>query len=1016
MSVPYRIAERVLPERIGQRINRKKKIKFTFDRKTVPAFQGDTIASALLANGQRIISRSFKLHRPRGILSYGSNDPSSLISVGTGASRTPNTRATMTPVRNGMVSESQNNWPSLKKDWNRYFDRIKRFLPAGFYYKTFMKPMFLVPVYQRVLRFFAGTGTLLNNRDIATYEHYFLNVDVLVVGGGLSGLVVAEAASTSGAKVCLVDENSFLGGLSDIFDGQIEDITCLDWARKCVTRLAENPNVHLLPDTTATGIYDHGLAIACERCSDHSKNNGSVEERLWKIRALHTVLATGAIEQPLLFPNNDIPGIHLSSTIRAMIIRHAVSPGRRGLIYTTNDDGYKTALLMIDAGIEVVKIVDARLHAQGKLVDLVKANGILITFASTILEVITDNSDIHIQSVVTGALQGTSGITTKIDCDFISVSGSWAPVVHLWCHNGGKLEYDENSVCMRPVGIHDYISIVGSANNVHRIENLLEESWDRGHAAAQHALGKRIRKPTPSFGISQSVEATTSDPVSQIVRCTETLEKDYSEFVDFHNDVTIADLKLACREGYASVEHMKRFTTLGMAPDQGKTSTMNAAVTLSDILKCPVEEIGTTTYRPPFTPLRLGTIAGTQPEFRTRAFRQLPAINWHRDNGAVLDNTGGWSRPLYYARQKTRRSMAITSEINAARNYAGLFDASSLGKIEIKGPDAVKFLDLVYATVIETLPVGRARYGILLNENGTLLDDGVVSRLKTNLFVIYTTSGNADLVLNHLEKWHQTEWPDLRLFITSVTENYAHFSLSGPGTIEILRTLEGFDISKLEASRYLDVWEDHFSGIELRVLRVSFSGAYGVELSIPSNHAMELWQALMHCGIEDSITPIGIDAMHTLRAEVGYIVIGLDTDTDTIPADVGLDWAVSESKPDFIGKPGLLQDAHIDAPRKKLVGILTKHENSVPEFGSPIFDRPHIEPGNVIGHVTSAYYSPTINRSISLALVSEKHIFEGAVVHISQSTGTTPANIRLSRFITKEQAGASPSRRVERRQ
>ncbi|MBL4784531.1 MAG: (2Fe-2S)-binding protein [Cohaesibacteraceae bacterium] len=1011
MSVPYRIAERVLPDRIGQRINRKKKIRFTFDRKTVPAFQGDTIASALLANGQRIISRSFKLHRPRGILSYGSNDPGSLISVGTGASRTPNTRATMTPVSNGMVSESQNNWPSLKKDWSRYFDRIKRFLPAGFYYKTFMKPMFLVPVYQRVLRLFAGTGTLLNNRDTASYEHYFLNVDVLVIGGGLSGLVVAEAASTSGAKVCLVDENGFLGGLSDIFDGQIENVTCLDWARKCVTRLAENPNVHLLPDTTATGMYDHGFVIACERCSGHSKNNDSVEERLWKIRALHTVLATGAIEQPLLFPNNDIPGIHLSSTIRAMIVRHAVAPGHRGVIYTTNDDGYKTALLMIDAGIEVIKIVDARLHAEGTLVDLVKANGILITFASTILEVITDKSNIHIQSVVTGALQGTSGITTKIDCDFISVSGSWAPVVHLWCNNGGKLEFDANSVCMRPVGTQNCMSIVGSANNVHRIENLLEESWDGGHAAAQHALGKRIRKPTPSFGISKSTKVTTSDTVGQIVRSKTTQEKDFSVFVDIHNDVTIADLKLACREGYASVEHMKRYTSLGMAPDQGKTSNLNAAVILANIQKCPVGEIGTTTYRPPYTPLRLGTIGGSQPEFKTRVFRQLPSIKWHKDNGAVLDNIGGWSRPLYYARQKIKRSIAITSEINAVRNHAGLFDASSLGKIEIKGPDSAKFLDLVYATKIDALPVGRALYGVLLNESGTLLDDGVISRLKTNLFVIYTTSGNSGLVLDHLERWHQTEWPDLRVFITSVTENYAHFSLSGPRTLEILKSLEGFDSNKLEISNYLDVWEDHFSDIDLRVLRVSYSGAYGVELSIPSNHATELWQALMHAGKELSIKPIGVEAMHTLRTEVGYIAMGIDTDTDTIPADVGLDWAVSDSKPDFIGKYGLVQDAHINAPRKKLVGILTKHENSVPEYGAPIFDRPHIEPGNVIGHVTSAFYSPTISRSISLALVSEKHIFEGAVVHISQSTGTTPANIRLSRFITKEQAGASPFRR-----
>ena len=977
----------------GGRIDRSKPITFTFDGKAYQGYEGDTLASALLANNVHLVGRSFKYHRPRGIMAAGSEDPNALIRVGRGAHAEPNLRATQVELYDGLYAESQNRFPSLKFDVGAVNSAMQAFFPAGFYYKTFMWPASMWMTYEHVIRRAAGLGKVADDHnDPDRYEKTNAHCDVLIAGGGVAGLMAALQAGRSGARVILADEqNEFGGWMLSESDTSIDGAHPAAWVAKAVAELAAMPEVTLLPRTTVFGYMDHNYLTLTERVTDHMAERPAhlPRQRMWKVRAKQVVLAQGAIERPLVFSGNDLPGVMLSGAVRSYITRYGVVPGNRTVVFTNNDDAYRTALALKGAGAHVL-LVDLRRDVKGELIKAARAAGIEVLTGHAVTTASGTQRIARVQ--IAPVNEGATALLEDpfyMDCDLLAMSGGMSPAVHLHSQARGKLAWDENLVCFRPKSVHEACFNAGAGDGVFDLDKAMASGMKAGIAAAT-AAGFAIEADDTAGDIPQvdTPKQSWRPLAAWKISNGQGEGQGPKAFVDYQNDVTASDVKLAVREGYQSVEHVKRYTTLGMATDQGKTSNINGLAILADSLGADIPAVGTTTFRMPYTPSNFGAIAGREIGSLFDATRLTRIDDWHRENGATFEHVGQWMRAWYYPQAGETMEQAVNREVKAARTTAGLLDASTLGKVDIQGPDAAEFLNRIYTNSWLKLGIGKCRYGLMLKDDGMVMDDGVTTRLGENHFHMTTTTGGAAGVMDWLEEWLQTEWPELKVYLTSVTEEWSVATLSGPNAAKILKAA-GIDISLDPADfPFMTMRNAHIAGLPVRIFRISFTGELSFEINIRSRHGLALWTLLMKAGADYGITPYGTEAMHVLRAEKGFIIVGQETDGSVTPQDLGMDWIVSKVKPDFIGKRALERASMAADNRKQLVGLRTRDRSRViPEGAHAVLD-PHQEmPMEMLGQVTSSYYSPNVGASIAMAMLKGGRAMMGETVYLPMLDG-----------------------------
>jgi len=957
----------------GLLIDRDRTVHFTFNGKRFKGCAGDTLASALLANGQTLVGRSFKYHRPRGIMASGAEEPNALVGLGEGARFEPNQRVTTTELFDGLQAASQNHWPSLEFDVGAINAKFARFLPAGFYYKTFKQPRAAWKhVFEPIIRHSAGLGKTPTEADADRYEYFYATVDVLVIGGGIAGLTAARAAGAAGAKVLLVEQTANLGGRALVDGATFDGASGPDCVVGETAALDAMDNVQIRTRMMGSGVYDHGYTLAYERVADHTPGDDRPRHRLWRIRAKRIITATGAIERPLSFAGNDVPGVLLASAVRDYVTLWGVSPGDRTVVITNNDDAYRTAIAIKQAGLDVPAILDARSSATGELPEAARALGIRVEIGRGVSKILGGKS---VTGVAACAQAGEGAVLETIACDCVAMSGGWSPVVHLWSHCGGKLDWDEDNALFRPdpdrppLGDdgNGFVLSAGIASGALATADAVADAAaagsraaaEAGHGPSKAAALPRIGEPTEKATMPVWCMPQGAGPKLRM-----------KAFLDYQNDVKVSDVQLAAREGYESVEHTKRYTTLGMATDQGKLSNINGLGVLAGSLNSPIPQVGTTTFRPPYTPISIGAIAGEARGSLFKPTRKSPIDAWEDANGAHWEPVSEWRRPYTFRRADETVPQAVTREILNTRSNVGLLDASTLGKILVKGPDAAKFLDLIYTNMMSTLKPGRCRYGLMCTENGFLFDDGVVARIGDDEFLCHTTSGGSDRVHGWMEEWLQTEWWDFQVFTANVTEQSAQIAVVGPKARDVLEKLGGMDVSA-EALPFMAFTDGEIAGIKARNHRISFSGELSYEIAVPASQGQEFWDKLLEAGEEFGIMPYGTEALHVMRAEKGFIMIGDETDGTVIPQDLNLGWAVSKKKADFIGKRAQERSFLNDPNRKQLVGLLTEDPKQVLPDGAHATEggKNRYGQANTIGHVTSTYFSPTLEHSIAMALI-----------------------------------------------
>jgi sarcosine oxidase, subunit alpha len=959
----------------GGIIDRSRVLNFHFDGRAYQGHPGDTLASALIANGVRLVGRSLKYHRPRGIVSAGAEEPSALFQLETGAATEPNRRPTEIALYDGLRAASQHAWPSLGTDLGALAGVLGPLLPAGFYYKTFIAPRALwARVWEPLLRHMAGLGRAPPLPDRSRYDKCHTHCDVLVVGGGPAGLAAALAAGRGGARVILADSGAMFGGALLRRSYRIGDGDGRTWASSVVAELAAMPEMRLLPATTVPGHYDGNYLIAVERVGEQlgpAVPAGLPRQRLWHIRARRAVLATGALERPLVFADNDRPGIMLASAVESYLTRFAVMPGRRAVLFADNDDAYALATALAAAGIALAAIVDPRAEpgaAARRLAagtPLFPAHRVVATAGRRALR------RVWLRRIAGDGSEHGQGMA--IDCDLLAVSGGWNPTLNLYAQAQGRLRFDERLAAFVPDmtqgAIDAAIECVGAARGSFALRACLAEGFAAGVRAA--ALSGFAAEPSALPEVEDSADSAPA-PLS----VPSTPKDTRRAFVDLHNDVTAADIALAAREGYAASEHLKRYTTLGMGTDQGKTGNIVGLALLAALTGRTVAEIGPTTSRPPYVPIAYGLLAGRERGSLADPVRVTPMHDWHVAAGAVFEDVGQWKRPRYYPRAGENMRAAVRRECLAVRDRVALFDASTLGKIEIAGRDAARFLDRVTINHWQSLAIGHCRYGVMCRDDGMVFDDGVGIRLAPDRFFMTTTTGNASAVLDWLEEWLQTEWPDLDVFCTSLTDEWANATLVGPRAREVLGALApdlALDRAQFPFMRMRDA---EVAGIPARVFRVSFCGELSYEINVPSDYGLALWEQLIAAGTPYGIAPYGTEAMHVLRAEKGYIAIGQETDGSVTPSDLGLGALVSPDK-DFLGRRSLQRSDTMRPDRKQLVGLLPDDpEEILPEGAQLVAELGGTPPVAMIGHVTSSYFGARLGRSFALALVEagrERH-------------------------------------------
>ena len=961
----------------GNAIDRGRPLEFRFDGRTYRGCAGDTLASALLANGRHMIARSFKYHRPRGIFGAGAEDPGALVQMHPDSPwTTPNTLATEQELYAGLEARPQNCWPSLRLDLAAAADALSFMLPAGFYYKTFMGPPGNWMRFEGAIRRMAGLGAAPRDRDPERYEHVNRHCELLVVGGGPAGLAAAHAAAREGIRVILAEETPQLGGrLLSLPSGAVavDGRPAADWIAAIRADLERRPEVAILTRTSAFGYYADNFVGLCQKVTDHLPPNERPErlprQRLWRVRAARVVLATGAIEQPPVFPQNDRPGIMLASAVRSYLHRFAVLPGRRALIFGANDSAWDAAFDLQDAGAEIVGIADPRgTPTEARMAEAEK-RGIPVFPAHAVTGT---RGRRRIRNAALHPLHG--GRQRAVECDLLAVSALFAPNAALFAQSRGELRYDPAIGAFRPGRSRQNERSVGAANGTFELAAAVREGAEAGRAA------------TDTAGAPSATHASGGDGPWAPAR------PHRRAFVDMHNDVTAADLRMAVAEGYRSVEHVKRYTTAGMGTDQGKTSGLNVFAAVAGATG---RQPQTTTFRPPWKPVTFGAVAGQHvgPLFRPR--RTTPIHRWHAERGAAFEPVGDWLRPRAYPRPGESVEEAVRRESLAARAGVAVLDASTLGKIDIRGSGARAFLDRVYANSWSKLAPGRCRYGLMLGEDGMVMDDGVTACIADDHFHMTTTTGGAARVLAWLEECRQTEWPELELFLTGVTEQWAVAALCGPRSGALAAELvDDLDPSALP---FMTWRRCRIDGVPARVFRISFTGELSFELNVPASWGRWLWERVMEAGERFDVTPYGTDAMHLLRAEKGFIIVGQDTDGTVTPFDLRMERMVDLDKGDFIGRRSLFREDMKRPDRKQFVGLLTRDPEIVLAEGAHVIAAATepAPPVPTLGHVTSSYFSPNLGRSIALALVAGGGGRMGDRLYVARP-GTSPAPVTVS--------------------
>ena len=921
---------------LGRDIDRSRRLDFSFDGRAMAGVAGDTIASALLANGVRLVGRSFKYHRPRGILAAGVEEPNAIVDLRHAQCHDPNARATLELLQAGMAIRSTHARGSAQRDTFSFLDRFARFIPAGFYYKTFMWPRFRL--YEGMIRALAGIGRVDPDSRAPHSRQRFLHAGLCVIGGGPAGIAAALAGARAGRQVLLVEERRHLGGALRWRNARIDGADGIDWiaARESELRAA---GVRIMTGTTAAGVYDHNAIVLVEKCAAAARSaNG---EFLWQLRADQIILATGAIERPLLFENNDRPGVMLADAALRYLRSYSVRCGERVVVATGNDSAYELAHALSAAGAHCV-VVDRRPSSRGA--DEARAAGIEV-HAGDAVEVAIGRTQVEAARLMSG---------TTLDTDLIAVSGGWTPLIHLYCHARGKPRWDESIAALVPADDVAGMQVVGAANGARSLDEAIEQggragdgaSSSRPHATLLDADASTRVHPMDYWGGAPDLSAASGNR---------------RVWVDLQHDVTTKDIELAVRENFASVEHLKRYTTLGMATDQGKTSNVNGLAILAAQTGRDIDAVGVTTFRPPFVPVSMATIAGGNHGELQSPVRRLAAENMHRKEGAWFREYGDLLRPAWYGRD----AGAIAHECRQARSGAAVFDASSLGKIEVIGPQAPALLDFIFYTRMSSLAPGRLRYGLALAESGAIWDDGVVLRLAPEHFVVSCSSGHVASMVSHLEEWRQDRFDLARVFIHDASAHWATIAVSGPQSKRIVAALDlGVPVDDLEFP-HMAAQTGTFAGRPARVARVSFTGERCYEISVPARHAADLWQTARSAGAE----PIGVEALGVLRAEKGYIFVGQDTDSETMPHDIGMGAARDKRGDAYVGDRSLFTTVARRRGRKQLVGIAASGEKPIPVGAHPVVETN----GRLrsVGYVTSSCFSPVLNRPIALGLVED---------------------------------------------
>ncbi len=950
----------------GGYINRSKKISFKFNGKKYYGYEGDTLASALIANGVHLVGRSFKYHRPRGFIGAGVDEPNAQVQLYKGEKTEPNAVATTVELVEGLEGKSQNCWPTVNFDFGAINNFLHKFFPAGFYYKTFMWPKnFWYKVYEPIIRRAAGLGVAPLKPDPDRYEHKFEYCDILVCGSGPSGLASALSAAKNGAKVILAEDKSRFGGSLLTDDVTIGNKKGKDWADETIALLKTMPNVIVKKRSQVFGYYDHNMMVMFERTRDHIENPNKYtpRQKLWYIRAKEVIISTGSIERPLVFGNNDRPGIMLASAAKEYMKVYGVLVGKKPIIFTNNDSGYETAIEFKKNGVDPI-VLDAREESNSLIIKDAKNLNINIKFS---YGVVNSNGYLKVNSALIGKLnKEKTGYEKleKVSCDCICVSGNWTPTVHLSSQSGNKLKFDDKINAFIPNQPKQNENTLGSASGLNTLEETLSEGFKKGYEISKKINGKDLETKPP-----HSNEKKHGNP-DKFWCMPLPKNKKYKRCVDFQNDVYVSDIQLAIREGFRSIEHVKRYTTLGMATDQGRTSNLNGLQLVSEIESKIVPEVGHTTFRPPYTPVTIGAIVGREVGKYYRPTRKSPIHDWHKKNKAVFVDAGLWLRPRYYKQDNENLFQASKREANNVRQNVGVCDVTSLGKIDIKGKDSAEFLNRVYTNAWMKLPIGKARYGVMLREDGIVFDDGTTTRISENHYHMTTTTAQAANVLSHLEYYLQVVWPQLDVNVLSTTEQWAGAALAGPNSRNLLGKLfPNLDVSN-ENIPFMAYKESELFGVPARIFRISFSGELAYEINVESGYGIFMWEKIMELGKEMNIEPYGTEALSTLRIEMGHVA-GSEIDGRVIASDLSLDGMLSKKK-DFVGKRSLNREAFVNVDREKIVGVVPIDKKTmIPEGSFLVKDVNASLPNPKLGHVSASCWSVEYNNPFSLAIIKE---------------------------------------------
>ncbi|RUW11178.1 MULTISPECIES: sarcosine oxidase subunit alpha [unclassified Mesorhizobium] len=952
----------------GGLIDRSTPLTFRFDGKTLSGFQGDTLASALVANGVKLVGRSFKYHRPRGILTAGSEEPNALVELRSGARREPNTKATTAELYEGLEAASQNRWPSLDFDVMAVNQLFAPIFVAGFYYKTFMWPAkFWEAIYEPAIRRAAGLGRAAGIPDPDRYDKAWAHCDVAIAGSGPAGLAAALAAARCGARVILCEEDFVLGGRLLGDGGTIDGLPAAEWIGRSLDELAAMPDVRIMTRTTLFGVYDGGTYGAIERVNDHlsAPPEHQVRQRLWRIVAKRCVVAAGAIERPIVFAGNDTPGVMMASAMRSYINRYAAAPARRIALFTNNEDGWRTVEAAIATGLQVAAVIDGRPDVSPARRSLAGKGGFPVLNGSVSG---VDGGKSGVRKI---SVSLTGGARAEVEADGLAVSGGWNPVVGLTSYHRGRPKWRDDIAAFVPDGAPPGMAAAGAANGAFGLGACLREGFEAGAAAARDT-GRSGNAGSAPLADDEAFSLTPLWHVAGKGKA----------FVDQQHDVTASDVELAQREGFESVEHLKRYTTLGMATDQGKTSNVAGLAIMAAVSGKSIPETGTTIYRPPYVPVAIGAFAGHHRDENFHATRLTPSHHWAAEQGAVFVDTGLWKRAQWYPLPGEKDWLeSVTREVKAVRSGVGFCDVSTLGKIDVHGPDAGAFLDRVYINAFSSLAVGKARYGLMLREDGVVYDDGTTSRLAKDHYFLTTTTAKAGLVMQHLEFCRQVLFPELDVQLTSVSDQWAQFSIAGPKTRDLLKEIvdPAEDLSN-EGFPFMGAREVKLrGGIKARLFRISFSGEMAFEISVPARYGEALARNLMIAGKPFGVTPYGTEALGVMRIEKGHVA-GPELNGTTTAADLGLGKMMSTKK-DFIGRVMAGREALVAPNRQVVVGIKPTDKARRLRSGAHIVPKGETPgPDNDQGYITSVCFSPVLDQWIGLGLVERGRARIGEIV------------------------------------